>query len=408
MAGIGDAGSAMRIEPVFKEEDAELDTDVGGLSVPLPVLLQKGACAMRDPVAQCAIVVAMTLALAGCRTAGNNSTAWSWGKNTSNQIANGSANTPPLPSSGATPASNATAAPSHAGAVGGYPDQAGAATYGAPPAGAYGSQPAGAYGSQPTGAYGSPTPPAGSPPTGGYQSTQTQPNGAPAAGIGPQTGPYNENLSQAPAAAQSYPSTPYGSAPANAYQPPAGQTPVDAGQAQAYPSTNAGAYANSAPPAGAAQAPNNATGPYGSSPADPNGSYQTADNRAATDRYASSAAGPAQADQAAADRYATANAAPAAAPPTDGSYGSSPYVPGQTGYSPPGVPPYQVPGQPAVTAAPRRDPYYRPGGTSDYVSTGSPTSAVTADRYAPPTGAAPPDQYAPPGGYQSANQPTVR
>ncbi len=59
--------------------------------------------------------------------------------------------------------------------------------------------------------------------------------------------------------------------------------------------------------------------------------------------------------------------------------GSSEYDPGNTGYSPPGVPEYQSPAPPNAVAA-RKDPYYRPGGTTDYVPPGQ-TPTATADRY---------------------------
>src|SRR5665213_2201442 len=45
---------------------------------------------MRDASfnAQCAVMVAMTVALVGCRTgAGTNGSAWNWGKSSSNQLA---------------------------------------------------------------------------------------------------------------------------------------------------------------------------------------------------------------------------------------------------------------------------------------------------------------------------------
>ncbi len=141
-----------------------------------------------------------------------------------------------------------------------------------------------------------------------------------------------------------------------------------------------------------------------------NGAYPSSDGQYGNDRYSTDSSQP---EQATADRYADSSAEPAVQPAAEqaGSGGdryqpSSSYNPGQTGYSPPGVAPYQTPAQPNTVPSPRRDPYYRPGGTSDY-STGAvvPAAATTAaERYATPAangGANPNDRYAPPAG---ANQ----
>src|SRR5262249_11343996 len=91
--------------------------------------------------------------------------------------------------------------------------------------------------------------------------------------------------------------------------------------------------------------------------------YQVADNRYASDRYAASQANTPT------DRYAASGdpaGAAATEQPAGDRYqpGSTNYNPGQTGYAPPGVQPYQTPAQPNVSSGSRRDPYYRPGGTS--------------------------------------------
>jgi hypothetical protein len=73
-----------------------------------------------------------------------------------------------------------------------------------------------------------------------------------------------------------------------------------------------------------------------------------------------------------------------------------------------------MPNQPAAAppSAPRRDPYYRPGGTSDYLPAGGqaapagspPSSAPPADRYgAPATGEPYPPATGAAPAYQSPN-----
>lgn len=76
--------------------------------------------------------------------------------------------------------------------------------------------------------------------------------------------------------------------------------------------------------------------------------------------------------------------------------GDTGYRPGHTGYDPPGVAEYQVPAatnavQAASQRAVRRDPLYRPGGTSDYLpASGRRMSEPTdADRTAAARGAVP-------------------
>jgi hypothetical protein len=125
----------------------------------------------------------------------------------------------------------------------------------------------------------------------------------------------------------------------------------------------------------------------------------------------------AQPEQAVADGYgAPSQSGDPSTPEASSSYagdpyrpGSTEYNPGQTGYSPPGVPQYQMAGQPNVVSTERKDPYYRPGGTSDFSPTTgaqTPTASASApaDRYnTPPIGQDHADPYAPAGGYQATS-----
>jgi hypothetical protein len=108
-----------------------------------------------------------------------------------------------------------------------------------------------------------------------------------------------------------------------------------------------------------------------------------------------------QGEQPPADRYANpGDGAATSDASTSTAYqpGATGYNPGQTGYAPPGVEPYQVPGQANVVQPTRRNPYYRPGGTGDYVSTGGTgtPAASTADRYASPPSSGDPNAAPPP------------
>ena len=85
---------------------------------------------------------------------------------------------------------------------------------------------------------------------------------------------------------------------------------------------------------------------------------------------------------------------PAAQPttpdPAANNYGLPPnsanaYMPADNGYSPPGTAPYQganpvyqQPSQPATGMTPRKDPFYRPGGTRDYYPAGNGAGAATS------------------------------
>lgn len=334
---------------------------------------------MRATLGRCAIVAAVIVTLSGCRS-GASSSGWNWGRKSAGNGNSGAVSGPQLPSASATPAG--APANSYAGA---NPYQA--APYGGQPtsynntAGGYGATPANNYSAAPNAA------------AGAYAA---QPGA-----VAPQNGPYNESYGQGAAGGYANTATP------------------GAGQPGGYQAT-ADPYANQAQPAGggtggptenyraSAQPPANA---YGSGGADPNagGAYSTADNRS-TDRYK---AGAAQAEQSAADRYSAAGSANsgAASPPAASTDrytpGNTGYNPGQTGYNPPGSTPYQSPTQVNVAGTARRDPYYRPGGTSDYVGNGSSQTpaASSADRYGTPAagaGAAGNDPNAAPQGGQPA------
>jgi hypothetical protein len=401
--------------------------------LPFSVLIRKGACAMLASITRCAIVLSTILALAGCRSGGTSFSPWPWGRKNGVGSSSGAGGPgPQLPSaSTAPPAYGSTTPPA---VTPGYPDQSGAGPY----------QPA-SYPGQPAG-YNNPTPTTGMPnaaTSGGYGI----PNSAGAYGApvaAPQNGPYNENYSQAQAAPQTAYGAPGGNpggyqAPttqSNVYQPPGVPAQSNPAQYPAYPPGGADPYTNSAPSSGSFPPPadnNRAAGPpsgnaYGNGAADSNtgSSFPTADSRNANDRYSTDSAQP---EQATADRYAVTtnetatqqtpggsqNAQPTERyQPGQSAYnpGQSSYNPGQTGYSPPGVPPYQMPTQPNVIP-PRRDPYYRPGGTSDYGSPGGSSASATTptDRYpaSPSTSPGAVDPYAPPpaGNYQSPTSPRV-
>jgi hypothetical protein len=410
--------------------------DVVRQAAPLLVLIEKGACAMRATTAQCAIVAATILALSGCRS-GTSSSGWNWGWGRKSAASNPSINTTPsgpqLPSAGASQpayAPGSYGSPASPAVSSGYPDQTSTNPYQTTP---YPGQPTGYNNSAPPAAS---TMPNATAPGSNYGTVPTAASpgyGAGASTAAPQNGPYNEAYGQpATGSAQAYPGTPGYQAPntQGAYQATTGQ-PGDPGQAaQAYGTATANSRVDAAPPAtsygAAADAYRNtspATGPLNNGPgdyqaSDPNsaGAYRAADNRYSNDRYSTGAAQP---EQTAADRYAAASEAAgdpgrndAGVPGSSSSDryqpGNTGYNPGQTGYSPPGVPPYQVPGQPYqvpgqpnVVSTPRREPYYRPGTTSDYTPSGNARAPTPpTDRYhAPgsgPGGAT--DPYAPPGG----------
>ncbi|MEX0677332.1 MAG: hypothetical protein WD063_09665 [Pirellulales bacterium] len=216
----------------------------------------------------------------------------------------------------------------------------------------------------------------------------------------PQQGPYSENYTQPPAGpAQAYPATGYPATSSPNSYPPGGQSgatsaPPNAGD----PYANVGSYGGAgagygAPPADnyTAPPPDNRVDNVPYQPGEPSApeGYRTADSRhGAADPHA------AQPEQSAADRYGASdqaeppppNAAPASSPPGEPYRpGSTLYNPGQTGYSPPGVPPYQMPAQTNVVSPSRTAPYYRPGGTSDFVpTTGATTPSPSTDRYNTP------------------------
>lgn len=339
---------------------------------------------MRAFSARFAIVVATVSAVAGCRSGGGSP--WGFGRKSTDPTVTGHAE-PQLPSANATSP--------------GYGSSYTAST--APGSTSAFSEPAGAapYPGQPTGYTGMPTTPGAMP---GAAPANYAANTAV-----PQQGPYNENYGQPPAgSAQPYPTTGYpATSTPNGYQAGGQMGAAGAPPHAADPYVNAGPYAAAdggygAPPADNAApsgSPSN-NGPYQADDPNASGGYRTADSRyGAADPYV------AQPEQSAADRYGassepqTPNAPPASSTSREPYRpGSTGYHPGQTGYSPPGVPTYQVPAPPNVVSTPRTDPYYRPGGTSDYAPT---TGATTPSARTP---SASTDRYnTPPIGYGQAN-----
>ncbi len=338
-----------------------------------------------------AVVVATLLAVAGCRS-GNSG--WTWGRKKSDAAM---ADTDPaLPSTGAAPANYGTPYSSAAAAQG----TSAFAAPGAPAGGAPGSYEAAPYPDQVAGAAGAP----GAAPPAGYGAGSAM----------AQQGPYSQSYGQPPAAAEqppAYPATatPYGyQPPAQPGMPPAGATaspaevnPYDLYGGGASPPANASAgpphNRRAAIRTRAAQPP--AGNPYGARSAPAADHYGTAGTRAAGAplRPMTSTATPTAAHRRS-RRWTTATwpitmrppnprmpspllrsreaAQLPAGPSTAGSPtapyqpGSSDYDPGNTGYSPPGVPAYES-GAPSNVVAARKDPYYRPGGTTDYVPAGT-------------------------------------
>jgi hypothetical protein len=334
---------------------------------------------MRAMTAQTAIVLATVLALVGCRSGGSG---WSWNRKNSDAPLAKSAD-PALPSAGAAPTTDyASSAYSSATA----PQVEAGSAFAAPPAASYEGAP---Y----PGATAAAMTPYGAPPA-------TTPVADPAATAAmPQQGAYSNAYGTPPAAAPAaYPAT-----GATAY--PAPQTAQASPTANPYAGADAyGAAANyGTPPAdqyGSAAAP--PANPYdtGAAPvADPAPYPSTSETYpgAQPEQVAANQYG---AQQPGADPYGVPDAPPAAAGYQPG---STSYDPGNTGYSPPGVPPYEMPAQPNVVAS-RKAPYFRPGGTSDYVPpTQSPTAV--ADRYSNPAAAySQPSPYAPSDGSQSPAQ----
>jgi hypothetical protein len=184
--------------------------------------------------------------------------------------------------------------------------------------------------------------------------------GAPAASV--TSNPYAQNSYAAPG-------TPYATNPADPYAnlaqaqqpaatpsvaPQTGPYPTDYGQAGGYPDTS---------PAG------NPAGNYAAAPASPPASDPAAYGAGQDNRYLSDA----RSDAAYGDAPSTSYSA---GPPSDRNYVAAQprYEPGNTGYNPPNVTPYQSSAD-ASTLPPRRDPLYRPGQTSDYTAGGTRTAA---------------------------------
>ena len=336
---------------------------------------------MRAMTAQTAIVLATVLALAGCRSGGSG---WSWNRKNSDAPLAKAAD-PALPSAGAAP-TNDYASSAYTSAN--TPQVEAGSAFAAPPAASYQGAPyPGATAAAPAEA----TTPYGAPPAAapGVDPTATA--------AAPQQGAYSDAYGAPPAAAPAYPAN-----GAEAYSSPqTAQTP-----ATATPYAGADAYGTGAnygsPPADQ----------YGSTAAPPANPYDAGAAPTADPAAAYSGTGApypaAQPEQVAANQYGAQQSgdpygAPAAPPAADYQPGSTAYDPGNTGYSPPGVPPYETAAPPNVVAA-RKDPYFRPGGTSDYIPQTQTPTAV-ADRQSNPASAySQPSPYAPSDGSQSPAQ----
>jgi hypothetical protein len=317
---------------------------------------KKGACTMRATIGRYAACAAILLAMTGCRST-SGSSGWTWGRKSTpaaTSVGSNGSSAPILPSANATPTNSYASAPSSGSSSSPYPDPGASNPYPATQAAgtAYPGNTASApssYGATPA-AYGA----AGAP--------QTAP------GTSPQVGRYNENFGQPAGGA-------YAANPPDHYQSTAGNNPAGGGaQPPAHGYQGApNSYSNVAPDPPARDAQANPTPPAGGAyagGATPDNSYPAGDNHA-VDRYG---VAPAQPEQAAADRYATSgDNAPAADASTNSRYqpGATSYNPGQTNYNPPGAAPYQMAAQPNTVQPSRRDPYYRPGGTGDYMPNGS-------------------------------------
>jgi hypothetical protein len=379
-------------------------------------------------LARTAIVAATIMILSGCRSGTSNS-GWNWGWNRKNAASNPSLSNPPgpqLPSASATP-------PGYAPGYSATAQQGGASGYVEQPAAAGSAYPATGYPGQPAGYNNAASAPGGIPNAaapgtnyGAPQSSATPNYGAPANNLAPQNGPYTETYGQAAGQSGTTPNAygppsgayPTSGAPTAPYQAPGTQIPAYSGQTTpSYPATPAypatAVDPNAVPPA---------AGNYGNPAPPAGGSYGTpADNRYSSDQNVPSTAppepAPANGYAATPSESATVNGAASSGPPAAERYqpGNTGYTPGNTGYSPPGVAPYQMPAQPnLVSTGERKDPYYRPGGTSDYVpgggtrvaSSAATATAPQADRYGAPATGAPADPYSqPPGGASQGYQP---
>ncbi|MEX2112293.1 MAG: hypothetical protein WD845_03865 [Pirellulales bacterium] len=345
---------------------------------------------MRATLAKPAIVALAMLMVSGCRSGGGKSM-WPWGKNKGydSSMEGGSMSGPQLPSSGATTDGTYSDPYNYNAPAAANPyDQT---NLGNPPANAY-PAPGGYPTGPPAGAYGAPATAsaAGTPGYGGDAQAATA--------AAPQAGPYSQHYAQGAAdpyaATASAPAYPTGNAtPYAAGSPSAGYPTVSASAAGANPgpvvenpyaaggATPPDPYANTAPVQSAAAGAD----PYASA-AQP-GAYGAPADHGAQAGYP---AGNAEVNQQPVDPYATAGSQGA-----QGAYqpGSTGYTPGNTGYTPPGVAPYQTAAidTGAGATSERRNPYYRPGSTSDYLpSSNSQATGNPGDRYgAPATATAP-------------------
>ena len=356
---------------------------------------------MRATLAPMAAIAAVLL-LPGCSSSGNR---WNWQFwRRHDDMAAASSSGPQLPSAGANSSAPAVGAapgtgpnlaspysssgpqyPTNAypGQSTGYNDPAGAGATAAATGGAYAAQPAAGGNAAPQ----APAYAAQNGPYGGAGATGQAYAGQPAAGQ-PYAGQSNGDQATTGASAYTAQSGPYEATPSQGGQPPA------------YTNTATDSY--STPDGGYRTATASSGNPYRNVSVESTtatDSSQPGENRDGTTAS--------QTEASAADSYGAAASEAAAggtATAGDDRYqpGNTGYQPGNTGYTPPGVAPYQMPSQPNVVSTPRRDPYYRPGGTSDYLPSSSPAANPT-DRFAPSSaGAAGSDPYAPPGGYQTA------
>lgn len=232
--------------------------------------------------------------------------------------------------------------------------------------------------------------PAGTP-TASYPTTNTPGTSA----------PINESITTGPSMVNNAYANPpadnrYASAPSASY----GSGVPDASPAAA--AAPAGdRYASNPAPASGGEA-TRYDGRYDSAPT---ATYPSTDRNSAAPEAAAAAP---PADAAAGDRYARDNYQPGNYQP-----GNTGYEPGNTGYNPPGVAPYRGAegAVSATTPSPRRDPFYRPGGTKDYHSASGgnyvPSGAAPANRIATPASGVRPAAYdaAPAGAMPNTVQP---
>jgi hypothetical protein len=386
-----------------------------GRQILLPVSL-KGTSAMRVNVV-CAIMVIAASAI-GCQSAGApKMPQFSWWKKTppASAMASTTPAGPQLPSTGTTPPVTTPTLPSTTASA------------------TYPEQPASAETSYPTTAYPATATPAAytnnSTSTPAANTGYTIPSYSAASGampttnsgvMAPQNAPYSPIYNRpaavpAGAATATYPSMNYaspqvGTAAESTGAPPAvvSNQYADTSSGAQYPSTSGGNYGSATPdttgtPTSDNRYANRTDNNPGSASSSYDGRYDSAPSTetATGDRYSSGTTADSNshsnstatvpnagtADRSARDSYQPGNYQP----------GNTGYEPGNTGYNPPGVDRYQSAAGGATNYAttPRRDPFYRPGDTSDYRSTtvgshSAPAGGSSTDPYASPSGSASP------------------